>query len=81
MTEPARHFPLDAILMSDPRPVVLENWDTEIRNGRLFLSGDVYGHPSIADGTRIRTARVKWLLNDIAIAQTSTINYILHQRR
>ncbi len=81
MKEPARDCRPDAILMSDPRPVMLENWGTELRNGRLHLDGDVYGHPRIADGTRIRTARVTWLLDEVGIAQTTTINYILCNRR
>lgn len=81
MYEPARHCQPASILMSDPCPVILENWSTELRNGRLYLDGDVHGHPRIADGTRIRTARVMWLLEDVGVAQTATINYILHNRR
>jgi hypothetical protein len=67
--------------MSDPRAVILENWGTEVRHGRLYLDGDVYGHPDIADGIRIRSARVIWMLDDVGIAQTATRNYILRNRR
>jgi hypothetical protein len=80
MNEPARQCPPSVILMSDPRPVILENWETEIRNRRRYLVGDVYGHARIKDGTRIRTARVKWMLEDVGIAQTATLNYILRKR-
>lgn len=81
MNEPSRHCRLDSILMSDPCPVLLENWTTEVHGGRLYLVGNVEGHPRIADGTRIRTARVTWLLDDVGVAQTATINYILYNRR
>jgi hypothetical protein len=81
MNKPTRDCRLDSILMSDPRPVILENWGTELRNGRLYLDGNVWGHAEIADGTRIRTARVSWLLEDVGIAQTATLNYILTNRR
>ncbi len=81
MKEPARYCRLDAILMSDPKPAILENWATELCDGRLYLDGNVYGHQRIADGTRIRSARVLWILHDVGIAQTATINYILCHRR
>lgn len=81
MKEHARHCRLDLILMSDPRPVILENWTNEMCGGHVCLSGDVYGHGRIADGTRIRTARVNWVLEDVGVAQTATVNYILRNRR
>lgn len=81
MNEPARHCRFDSILMSDPCPVILENWATEVCNGGVYLEGNVHGHPRIADGTRIRTACVTWVLDDVGVAQTITLNYILRNRR
>jgi hypothetical protein len=81
MNEPAKHGRLDIILMSDPDPVILENWASEVRNGSVYLDGKVYGHKRIADGTRINTAAVTCVLHDVGIAQTATINYILRNRR
>jgi hypothetical protein len=81
MNEPAKHGRLDIILMSDPDPVILENWASELRNGSVYLDGNVYGHKRIADGTRINTAGVTCMLHDVGIAQTTTINYILRNRR
>lgn len=81
MNERAKQGRLELILMSDPDPVILENWSTETCDGRHYLDGNVYGHRRIADGTRIRTSRIMWLLHDAGIAQTATMNYILRNRR
>jgi hypothetical protein len=81
MNRPAKQCQLDTILMSDPQPVILENWTSDVRRDGLYLEGEVHGHPTIANGTTIRTARVTWMLHDVGIAQTQTINYILYNRR
>lgn len=81
MNERAKQRRLDLILMSDPHPVILENWARQSCDGRDYLEGDVHGHQRIADGTRIRTSRIMWLLDDPGIAQTATMNYILRNRR
>ena len=81
MNEPARHCRFDSTLMSDPRPIILENWATDVCNGSVYLEGNVHGHQRIADGTRVRTARVTWMLDDVSVAQTATLNYILRNSR
>jgi len=73
-------YRIDAILMSDPPAVFLENWSPEVRDGRIFLNGVVYGHPRMADGKYIRTEDVTWWLHEVGIAQTATANYILRNR-
>jgi hypothetical protein len=46
------------------RAARLENWETEVRRrGKSFalsVSGDVYGHPEITDGTWMSTSAVVW---------------------
>ncbi len=81
MNKSAGHRRLNAILMSDPRAVILERWDTEVHDAHVYLTGYVYGHPETADGTHIISARVMWMLDDVGIAQTATRNYILRNRR
>ena len=81
MSQPANKYRVESILMSDPCAVILEGWSTEVRGGRIFLNGVVYGHPGIADGKHIRTAHVRWWLHEIGVAQTATVSYILRNRR
>jgi hypothetical protein len=81
MNQPAKDNRVESILMSDPCPVILEDWSTETRDGRLFLNGVVYGHPRMADGKYIRTAHVTWWLHEVGIVQTATVSYILCNRR
>lgn len=81
MNQPAKNHRLESILMSDPCPVILEDWSVDEHDGRFFLNGVVYGHPRIADGKHITTAQVTWWLNDVGLAQTATVNYILCNSR
>ncbi len=71
----------DPILMSDPRPVILERWATEMREDLLYLVGEVHGHAAFRDGAVFRTPPVKWLYSDLGIACTDTEVYILRNRR
>jgi len=75
MNEPARHCCFDSILMSDPRRIILENWATDVCKGSVYLDGNVHGHQRIADGTRIRTARVAWMLDDVGVAHTAGVRF------
>lgn len=81
MNQPPESHREESILMSDPCPVILDDWSPEVRDGLLFLNGVVYGHPRMADGKCIRTAQVTWWLHEVGIVQTATVNYILRNRR
>jgi len=81
MSKPAKQYHLESVLMTDPVPVVLENWVTDLRKEGLYLIGTVHGHPRFADGKTIRTLRVLWIRDDLGIAQTESTNFILRDRR
>ncbi len=81
MNKPRMQPQPDPILMSDPRPIILEYWAIEVRDDVLYIVGEIYGHTAFKNGTFFRTPPVKWLHSEFGIARTDTEVYILRNRR
>jgi len=65
----------------DRQPPRLDDWCVIMDTGRPYLTGEVWGHPLIADGRTIITSPIPWIAAGRSAARTQNRQYQLGRER